>query len=368
MDEAFRLAGSDTARSLQHLRRIVKSKELPTNVLQSASIIQLPRKHGNKSDAARETYYDSSLPPDPPDESPNTLNLLICAASELLENDLRRLLESIGSIKRLWPVLYKVVVPADPATSDTQACQWNKVYWPTIYKKHNPFGAHPAIISRAAAEIYENVSQYMALAKKVAREAKAADLGEEIGAIAVARSETRATAIAMAAGDARWRPTATGEKVEHGNPMAHAVMRMIGLIARKRCSGPAEASATGDCMAQEAFADSPLTSSESTTYTTSAISPDGYLCHGLEIYLTHEPCVMCSMALLHSRVGRVVFGKRMPRTGALTARGITLSSNDPGSLEYGLFWRPSLNWKFLTWQWTEDEEQSPQFCEENLHA
>lgn len=37
---------------------------------------------------------------------------------------------------------------------------------------------------------------------------------------------------------------------------------------------------------------------------------------GTTLYVTLEPCAMCAMAMIHARVGRVVFGASDPKTGA----------------------------------------------------
>ncbi len=41
-----------------------------------------------------------------------------------------------------------------------------------------------------------------------------------------------------------------------------------------------------------------------------------YRLTGATLYVTLEPCAMCSGALIHARVARVVFGARDPKTGA----------------------------------------------------
>ena len=42
----------------------------------------------------------------------------------------------------------------------------------------------------------------------------------------------------------------------------------------------------------------------------------GYLLNSFDVYVKHEPCIMCAMALVHSRVSRVFFNKPFPK-GAL---------------------------------------------------
>ncbi|XP_078351703.1 putative inactive tRNA-specific adenosine deaminase-like protein 3 isoform X2 [Oculina patagonica] len=45
-----------------------------------------------------------------------------------------------------------------------------------------------------------------------------------------------------------------------------------------------------------------------------------YLCTGYDLYVTREPCAMCAMALVHSRIRRVFYGCADSITGALGSR------------------------------------------------
>ena len=47
-----------------------------------------------------------------------------------------------------------------------------------------------------------------------------------------------------------------------------------------------------------------------------ALAEENYRIPGTTLYVTLEPCAMCSGAMLHARVGRVVFGAPDPKTGA----------------------------------------------------
>ena len=47
-----------------------------------------------------------------------------------------------------------------------------------------------------------------------------------------------------------------------------------------------------------------------------ALTEENYRIPGSTLYVTLEPCAMCSGALLHARIDRVVYGAPDPRTGA----------------------------------------------------
>lgn len=188
----------------------------------------------------------------------------------------------------------------------------------------------------------------MALAQRAADAAQTAGVGEAVGAVIVRRDEGGVAHALAVAGDARWAGGGAGVAV--GNVMAHAVLRAVGMVAaklRRAEGGSGDPEESAEAQERGVFLDSPLQEPllgplEQEVFDDDNAAPDGYLCHNLEIYVTHEPCVMCAMALLHSRFGRVVVGKRMPRTGALCG--------EEGGLGHGLGWRKELNWSLLAWE------------------
>ena len=44
-----------------------------------------------------------------------------------------------------------------------------------------------------------------------------------------------------------------------------------------------------------------------------------YRLTGAELYVTVEPCMMCVGAMIHARIGLVVFGAAEPKAGALVS-------------------------------------------------
>ena len=53
-----------------------------------------------------------------------------------------------------------------------------------------------------------------------------------------------------------------------------------------------------------------------------ALSAQNYRLPGTVLYVTIEPCLMCVGALIHARVGRVVFGAREGKAGALASNPV----------------------------------------------
>eukprot|EP00124_Ichthyophonus_hoferi_P001212 Ihof_evm5s58 gene=Ihof_evmTU5s58 len=80
-----------------------------------------------------------------------------------------------------------------------------------------------------------------------------------------------------------------------GHPLDHAIMRCIAQVAEEQNAA----------MERRGGKSSP---------------EDDYLCGGYNVFITKEPCPMCSMALVHSRIGRVFWGVGDSDMGGLGGR------------------------------------------------
>ncbi|PWW72772.1 cytidine deaminase-like protein [Tuber magnatum] len=321
--------------SLQHLRRLVKPCYIPDSLVDFLAI-----------------------PSTPPEE--NILYLLVCPVTDISEENLSNFLRELPAFSTTGtiPRIMTVAVPSSQPISAAQATEWSAKYWPAVYKRGNPYGPHPSIVSQTLRGLVDP-ENHILLAKRVATEAASSGEGLGFGAVIV---DPQTGQILAAAGDARLRCNEKG----WGNPLDHAAMRAIDMVAQRRlgraqnvrpdnkvevwngiyledegASGKIVVKVNGNSNIKNEDKDGNANGENGKEVDDR--KDDGYLCHNLQVYLSHEPCVMCSMALLHSRVGSVVFGMRMTRTGALSA--------EEGGRQMGLFWRPELNWKFVCWQW-----------------
>ncbi|KAF9701099.1 hypothetical protein EKO04_000358 [Ascochyta lentis] len=369
---------------ISHLRRVVQFKYLPAHLQkQFYPPARLPR--GDEDDPAPALLSPSpaslpsaSSPPSPPSMSTPKVDggsapaaedvakdmdlvryFLLCPTRHIQHADLFALLRKCPPFDngRTPPHILYVTVPSLAPISAEQSEQWSEQYWPIAYKNTNPYGPHPSLVSRNQAEIEDKVGDWLALARSAGQCISEQCLGESLGVVVVDQTKSTPEVIVVA-GDCRWRsPTGTIEQHEGtGNVMAHAVHRAIAMVAKKRLRAAGTDPALLD---RSLFCDTPLTQVEKEYYVKDNINQSGYLCVDLDIYLTNEPCVMCSMAILHSRFRRCIFAKRMPLTGGMTSDTAEGSAPLQGGLKHGMFWRPSeLNWKFLAWEYKEDGAQT----------
>lgn len=309
-----------------------------------------------------------------------TIHLLIPPPLPINADDIGAVLRPCIEGENL-PVIRTTHIPVGPPTTAEQAALWSKDYWPCTF---NPASqpiqkAPPLRILRMIQDDLDSLGQlksYFDLAKVTAAECGNGGFGRHIAAVVVDPAKQEVIAVA---GDARWfepfsnSVTRNGhdDGLAEGRPEHHALMRAIAMVADKeesRKGGRESPSTTAVERQATDLGERAMTATEQLYAATnterrafceqfpgmppaqSSERPDAYLCNGLHVYLTHEPCVACSMAMIHSRFRACVFIEKMPRTGGLCAE----KEND--GLGYGLFWRRELNWRVLTFQYLPSDE------------
>lgn len=98
------------------------------------------------------------------------------------------------------------------------------------------------------------------------------------------------------------------------SPLRHSVMECIAAVARQEVERRAARGASGKDAGSS------------------------YLCSGLDVYTTHQPCPMCTMALVHSRVGQLFVADMLAEHGG------------EGGLVLGVHQHHQLNWRFDAWE------------------
>ncbi|KAK9314631.1 cytidine deaminase-like protein [Lipomyces starkeyi] len=273
----------DDPHSLLHLRRLVKEVEVEVN----------------HQDSALKTS-DQVL-----------LHLLICSIDAVpSEGEIRRMLlpmtelpaANINDNRLFVPVIRKA--PKYPALTKQQSKEWSDGTWPIMWR-----GNPHAIISELPSE--DEVLYKKHIEKLLELTEKAHNEGEMPMATLIVDPVTYE--IVASAVDTR---------NSSYNPLAHSTMTCIAKVAEKELLRRQNEAAILD--------------------STKEPPPQAYLCHNLQLITTHEPCAMCSMAMVHSRISRLVYIKNMPRSG-----GIDRSSG----AGYGIHWNKQLNWRFETWKW-----------------
>ena len=70
----------------------------------------------------------------------------------------------------------------------------------------------------------------------------------------------------------------------------------------------------------------PTAHAEMVALRAAAAHMNNYRLPDAELYVTVEPCTMCAGALVHARIGRLVFGAREPRAGAVVSSARVLDN------------------------------------------
>ncbi|VDB95755.1 unnamed protein product [Peniophora sp. CBMAI 1063] len=101
--------------------------------------------------------------------------------------------------------------------------------------------------------------------------------------------------------------TSTDTRTSAIHPLRHAVMAVIRQVGDYRATAlPSRSVSRPEPSPSSSRAETPSTTEKNGQH---------YLLTSLTLFTTHEPCIMCSMALLHSRVKEVFYLFPMDKTG-----------------------------------------------------
>lgn len=179
------------------------------------------------------------------------------------------------------------MVPARPPESEAEWKDFNAV-WPTQYKLQKSREVLEQS-RRLSSEEIEQARVGMAAALQDANSVDNTNGNDSVGVVVM--SPNLGTIVATASRERQLQ----GEIIQQ-NPLATPVILAIQGVSRLE----RQAAVDAGTMQSDAF------------------RTCQYLCTGYDVYATVEPTVFEAMALLHSRIRRVVFCKARPKDGGIT--------------------------------------------------
>lgn len=195
--------------------------------------------------------------------------------------------------------IQKIQVPSNLPSTKEESLEWSALYWPISWKG-NP---NHQDLKNASFDIPKEKDMIEILLELVKKE-----LGFGCATLIAKKNQEES--------ESEMEIWATAIDAREKHPLRHSVMEAIDQIAQyERLKRLANESS----------------------------SLPHYLCLELIVYTTHEPCIMCSMALVHSRIDRLVY----------------LRPHANGGIESSYFIgdRKDLNWKFEIWRWLGKEDE-----------
>ncbi|XP_034740863.1 probable inactive tRNA-specific adenosine deaminase-like protein 3 isoform X1 [Etheostoma cragini] len=221
-------------------------------------------------------------------DSPHPLEVLVCLVSDAPDTkgtNIESLLPSDGLRRDGLGEPFVVQVPARPPLTRPQFERASK-HWPTSFHEDKQ------VTVALRGELFSppqkaRMHMYMTTALTAAK------AGSELGMEAVG---------AVVVDPATERIVAVGHDCRGDHPLHHAAMVCIDLVAQSQGGG---------CYSFDRYpacGSTPPTSDTCQGVPGAERSAQPYICTGYDLYVTREPCVMCAMALVHSRMGRVFYG------------------------------------------------------------
>ncbi|KAG8969995.1 hypothetical protein FRC03_012448 [Tulasnella sp. 419] len=236
---------------------------------------------------------------------------------------------------------YLIEVPASAAVNPSQLARKSAI-WPVVYLPSLDEEKKERKWTRPEVEwVRKNLSH-------IVSEAIHAKEAGELPIAAYATSSLELAPVdmqntAVISNNPSWVAYDSRRSLQH--PLRHACLNLVRIIAAFQADqlNATQAEPKSVSQSTKENSSSPRTVGsmlESATSPSIGEISSSYLLTGLSLFITHEPCVMCSMALLHSRVKEIFYIYSMESTGGC---GGLIKDSVPGL--------KGVNHRFPIWKW-----------------